>query len=398
MQKAKYYAILLVICLMPLAAASQALHSVGELHQQAACRWHKTYQAHGRTIKVNIDIQVPDVEALPVLLARPHAPSPLIPQNEGDGIFEFEVDDSLIYQNQPGSFTWIYGDKDHRRRIDKLSMGISGYSSEVMRISPSEVDWDMPYAQKNPATLRYLDGELRAQYHRWFPESQIELALETVEASIDYRPYDVFTDTFSGQGKADHEGDIQAEYRQLLHGVPILGYALRTFQLFGGDLPNEDRMPSAPNAGALIYSKWFAQLGEEGLSESVHLHLLEELAVLQEDVPLCPMQRVLATYESLIEEGKLRWVGGLRLGYIGWYERGEPLTLRLVPVWVLDGVLHPTAASRDPMSKYLSAANPAHLSSFHGNVLVNAQTGELINPWRTDPERCYDPPRYVNTP
>lgn len=242
--------------------------------------------------------------------------------------------------------------------------------------------------------MRYMDSRLWEQFHRWFPGSNVDLALDMVKADIGYRPYDVFTDTFTGKSITDNAGMMRAYYHQLLHGVPVLGYALSTFRVFGGEL-GDDRVPYAPEPGAVLYSRWFSKLEPDGLNEFVHLFLLEEQAVVLADVPLSPLEKVITTYEALIEAGKLRWVGGLRLGYIGWYEWGEPLTLRLVPVWVLEGVLHPTAASRDPMSRYLSAANPAHLSSYHGNVLVNAQTGELIDPWRADPDRCYDPPRYA---
>lgn len=132
--------LLLAVLLVPCAALAEAINTVSDIAQQAAFGWHQTYQAHGRTITVNIDIQVPNVETMPVLLARPHMPSPQIPQNEGNALYDYEIDNSLIYENKPGGFTWIYGDKSHRQKTDKLAIAISGYSDEILCLKPVEVD------------------------------------------------------------------------------------------------------------------------------------------------------------------------------------------------------------------------------------------------------------------
>ena len=59
-----------VLLLVPeLATASADMVSISELRQQAKAvgRWTQTYEAHGRTIEVDIPIIVPEVEKLPVV-------------------------------------------------------------------------------------------------------------------------------------------------------------------------------------------------------------------------------------------------------------------------------------------------------------------------------------------
>ena len=57
-----------------LALASCDMVSISELRQQveAMGRWTKTYEAHGRTIEVDVPIIVPEVEEFPVFSVEPY--------------------------------------------------------------------------------------------------------------------------------------------------------------------------------------------------------------------------------------------------------------------------------------------------------------------------------------
>ena len=64
-----------VLLLVPvLATASTNMVSITELRQQAENmgRWTQTYEAHGRTIEVDIPIIVPEVEKLPIITVVPY--------------------------------------------------------------------------------------------------------------------------------------------------------------------------------------------------------------------------------------------------------------------------------------------------------------------------------------
>ena len=64
-----------VLMLVPvLATASTNMVSITELRQQAENmgRWTQTYEAHGRTIEVDIPIIVPEAEKLPIITVVPY--------------------------------------------------------------------------------------------------------------------------------------------------------------------------------------------------------------------------------------------------------------------------------------------------------------------------------------
>ena len=84
----KMMALFWTLLLFPtLALASGDMVSISELRQQveAMGRWTKTYEAHGRTIEVDVPIIVPEVEKVPILSAVPVLP---VSELDGDRAFD----------------------------------------------------------------------------------------------------------------------------------------------------------------------------------------------------------------------------------------------------------------------------------------------------------------------
>ena len=115
-----------------------------------------------------------------------------------------------------------------------------------------------------------------------------------------------------------------------------------------------------------------------GLFQSAQFHLVSVRETLLPDLPLCSLSEVLQTYETLIEQGLLRQVTGLRLGYVSW--EAEDGSLTLTPAWVLTGDLYASADAPDrQVFKNMDPRIPEH-----GCVIVSALTAELIDPARLD--------------
>ena len=96
------------------------------------------------------------------------------------------------------------------------------------------------------------------------------------------------------------------------------------------------------------------------------------------------------TYLNLIRAGRLRKIANLRLGYAVWLnETGSAFTL--LPTWVAEGDLYPDAETPDePNEKQYDA-----VSSYWGSILINAQTGELIDPYNAASDRSFDKPDLI---
>jgi len=61
----------MLLCTAPATAApADDLHvSVAQLYEQASEGWHETYEAYGRTVTVDLPVQVPQTDTLPALTA-----------------------------------------------------------------------------------------------------------------------------------------------------------------------------------------------------------------------------------------------------------------------------------------------------------------------------------------
>ena len=68
------YLLFILLFILNLATASADMVSTSELRQQveAMGRWTKTYEAYGRTIKVDVPIIVPEVDEVPVITVEPY--------------------------------------------------------------------------------------------------------------------------------------------------------------------------------------------------------------------------------------------------------------------------------------------------------------------------------------
>lgn len=123
----------------------------------------------------------------------------------------------------------------------------------------------------------------------------------------------------------------------------------------------------------------------------VEIKALKEDGVLVEDIKVCGIDKVLAAYGRLIEKGELIRVDRLQLGYVGWYESRESETMRLLPMWMAEGYMtRPSTRKRgkDPSTLGIRDAE-------HSYIMVNAQTGELIDYRREDRKRSYDMPEIL---
>ncbi|MDO4838609.1 MAG: hypothetical protein Q4B32_09490 [Clostridia bacterium] len=59
------------LLLLPLVAHGETqYYSISDLPSVPSARWKETYQAYGRTIDVDVEIEIPDVDTAPVLLVR----------------------------------------------------------------------------------------------------------------------------------------------------------------------------------------------------------------------------------------------------------------------------------------------------------------------------------------
>ena len=116
---------------------------------------------------------------------------------------------------------------------------------------------------------------------------------------------------------------------------------------------------------------------------------IQKTEQLEEDVPLCSFDKVQSTVEKLIQNGYIRRVYALRFGYCCYrdVERGNVL----YPVWQIecDYAFDP-AKQLSPDESY-----PVMERMHYSTMIVNAQTGEFMNPVKLK-DRLLDAPKVTS--
>jgi len=250
----------------------------------------------------------------------------------------------------------------------------------IVRIN--ELDWDTAYSCNNEGTVRVADEKMTEAISRFFPEEDIQLIPHWVYAHSGIYLYDERTDTYSGDPWPYFYAPLMVYFDQVVGGIPLLGTAAGSFSRFTGDTRGDEKR----FVGGIGIIRDLDDIGMTETYYSMQAQLLKPTGMLAEDLPLIGFDRVLDTYGALIAAGKLRSVDSLRLGYIAW--QGKDGGFTLLPVWAAEGELFQSAEA-DYSGKAPTQQEPDVTE--YGQILVNAQTGEWMDPWNGEENQ----PSYV---
>ena len=345
--------------------------------QNEADGWHATYEAHGRTVNVDIPVQVPQAEAFPALTAIAMPASAYAPFHDGN---EMLTQGNESFANASGIFRWDTPSLETMRAAAREA-DQQGYSRrmdvKVNIVTLNELDWDTAYVYNNGATVRDTDAKMAETMDRFFPEERIRLTPHWVYGYSGVYLYDKRTDTFSGDPWQDFYPPLMVYFDQVIGGIPLLGTAAGCFLDFAGNA-----QPDVTYfVGGIGSVEGLESIGLTDINYSMQAQLLKTTGVLAADLPLCGFDAVMQTYEALITAGMLRSVDSLRLGYIAWQGKDDGFTL--LPVWALEGELFQTAQADYRVKPTQNSSQPLE----YGHILVNAQTGVWMDPWNGEENR-----------
>ena len=231
------------LMLTPVLASAQMV-SISELYDQAQTlgRWKASYEAHGRTIDVDIPIIVPEVEYCPVLTVNAVQPFSDEQMEEIKDRFSFRKQEGrYVIQGEEAGFEERAGD------IVKLSFtpkaGSSDFIKERARVSVScndhlrkineemlmmgkvksgayywgwEMERDTAYAEDNPMTTGRAIGVVDRVLDRVYPE--IEVCSVVNAAIVNNRLRERKTENVLMESPI---GSYSFQLLQTIYGVPI---------------------------------------------------------------------------------------------------------------------------------------------------------------------------------
>jgi hypothetical protein len=174
------------------------------------------------------------------------------------------------------------------------------------------------------------------------------------------------------EGPAIEKGFYDLTFRQLLRDIPILGGIQMTMD-----------SGLAVGSGYPTPSCYLAS-EEEYL---IGTGYMVEVEALYEDVPLCPVSLIQAGMETLIEQGKVREIDNIRLGYVLYIDRPTEKVVAF-PAWVVRCQHYQNAKEERIFEEGRSAESYYHTQD---QLIFNAQTGEMVGFQTTDQDAVYCP-------
>lgn len=387
-----------------LALASGDMVSISELRQQVEVmgRWTQTYDTPNGKVSVDIPVIVPEVENVPILqvsavmgkdVAEEKGLLKSIDQeNAGAGILydDFDIlsklnanvdDAAMIFCANPKEIDLAFLQVSHN---DPNSMrgGSWDYSSDYYY--PNEMNPETLFAEENEQMLSTANNALAVLLQNYYGKENADYDVDYVEVRGRARKRAGRTKNDLGAYKKDYpKGTYYISFRQKLGGIPIyleIGHKmLTTNQTY---VTQEVALKCQRIRG--IETNTLEYMDET--SFILDTTWMREEKRIQEDVPLVTLDEVIQALEKKIEEGYIRDIYALRLGYVCYLDDTSPDIYALYPAWVCDCIY-----ANSPREQIMeNIVTDVFRENFrYEQIIVDAQTCDIQAGWIDRDEGLY---------
>ena len=336
---------LCVLMIVPtLALASGDMVSISELRQQVEAmeRWTQTYEAHGRTIEVDIPIYIPNEKELAVYDCSAYTDYIKNPNDEDKtNVYAYNENLKELVKEESNdksenAIIEVYGNGtelrimfnspeellEHNTR-DYIKIKKSGYY-------PDKVNADVIYAENSDLSLMEAEKYLEEIVRFFIRDGYDGIDIDYIKIAGRGRKTRSYTDEELGEC-ADYypKGTYFFNYYQKLHHIPIMMTIIAT-------LNNKQENG--------VYGDLFGFWGTTGgicqiMDRNSFWLTIKWMKIEkehEETVKLLPIEQIINAVEKEIKAGHVRNVYALKLGYIIYLNDRSPETYTLYPMWVLD--------------------------------------------------------------
>ena len=393
------------LLLMPtLALASGDMVSVSELRQQVEVmgRWTQTYDTPNGEVSVDIPIIVPEVENMPILqvsavmgkdVAEEKGLHKSVDQeNAGAGIFydDFDILSKLNVDVDGAAMIFCANPKE----IDLAFLQVSHNGPKSMRRGswdyssdyyyPDEMNPETLFAEENEQPMSTANDALAVLLQNYYGKENADYDVDYVEVRGKARKRVGRTKNDLGAYKKDYpNGTYYISFRQKLEGIPIyaeIGHKMLT---------TNQTYVTQETALKCSRISWININGLEYMDEGsfmLNATWMREEKQIWEDVPLATLDEVMWALEKRIEEGYIRDIDALRLGYVCYLDDTSPDTYTLYPAWVCDCIYANSPREQIEENDVTDAFRENYR---YEQILVDAQTCAIQAGWIDRDEGLY---------
>ena len=372
----------LMLQLIPFLATGDEIESIRNVVQSGLYDTEKINHA---------PIYIPDVSEINVIRAEKYEANPeIIQKYENDGFLSI---------NKTKKCTLLYiGDKyDQKYGVDKRSQFSDYHIDSAWKLDDGELD--NIYAKNQTISAKGVVDKIKKMVQELYDES-IDIELRRVDVVSSFQMGKMISNEMISMG--DYEfGDLTGiggyviEAYPTLDGIPIITSANSGYIETGKNRDAFDALYfSCPWIDTSYYSDDYMNVSFS--------NVFKVKKVISKNVELCGFDLIYNVLENYIDEGKIKKIYSINLGYVIYLDKNEEYSDKkekngkqrdysdylLVPTWVVMCSYSENDSNNDKAN--ISSENDCERQDLnYQNIFIDAQTGKLHDPKKVGSESFY---------
>ena len=378
----KIFTVLCALLLLPTMALCDEIESIRNAVQSGLYDTEKINHA---------PIYIPDVSEINVIRAEKYEANPeIIQKYENDGFLSI---------NKTKKCTLLYiGDKyDQKYGVDKRSQFSDYHIDSAWKLDDGELD--NIYAKNQTISAKGVVDKIKKMVQELYDES-IDIELRRVDVVSSFQMGKMISNEMISMG--DYEfGDLTGiggyaiEAYPTLDGIPIITSANSGYIETGKNRDAFDALYfSCPWIDTSYYSDDYMNVSFS--------NVFKVKKVISKNVELCGFDLIYNVLENYIDEGKIKKIYSINLGYVIYLDKNEEYSDKkekngkqrdysdylLVPTWVVMCSYSENDSNNDKAN--ISSENDCERQDLnYQKIFIDAQTGKLHDPKEVGSERYY---------
>ena len=326
--------------------------SIKELQSMTGPVWEQTYEACGRTIRVNTAIVVPQTEKIPLLAVKPMEPLSEEEVQKYEKLFRTPYSSKFLNDKYRTYISF----SDHEGHPD-----LSNAEKVTTPNRPLyEYDRDKAYTEDNDLTVAEAENLVRENIQKVFPGVDFRVDTIVINDRTKYRK--------SGK-KLEAKGYYELGCAQVIDGIPVAG---SIHDAYRNDRTKHDHIISK-------YGTASAEVTDAGKLYGYY-SIWDKTTELGIPDRFLPFDVVRPQIEEMIMSGNIRHVFSVDLGYAQYdLPEGCKYEYVLVPAWVVSVGWMDDPEEEDDGATSVNGSDYA-MGCTYLPIIVDVLTGEATNP------------------
>ena len=352
--------------------------------------WNESYEAKGRTVQVDIPIIVPEVEEFPVFSVEPYyavyeqrltRDGTMLEKIGEDGWCSVYAESNLLSEEgitgeakalDLDDFEQVNFNANYSSPRDEHNLNTK-YTSKFFY--PYEIEQADIYAEDNPVSLEDAVANMEKVVGYFYPEEpavtvdRVELRsrLHKVKGIDDYNLGDYVEDYPSGT--------YNLSIREKMGGIPIYVDVGDRLSL---DLASDKGKKGVNDFWRKNVKLWRVSNNYFEFMNKSRFELntvwLKRVNKIEEDVPLKNVDVIINNLKKEIEQGKIRKIYALKLGYCVYFSDEGKNIYTIYPAWICE--CDYTESAKEELKKFEQVQDDRE-QYYYKQLVINAQTGQI---------------------